>query len=71
MRKSFAFMSLFLLTRDSFVLISSAFVCRSQLDEQLTGTGVVEAVKKDLASLTEEFETYVLPFVVKHSAVFP
>ena len=53
------------------MLISSAFVCRSQLDEQLTGTGVVEAVKKDLTSLTEEFETYVLPFVVKHSAVFP
>ena len=71
MRKSFAFMSVFLLTRGSFVLISSSFMFRSQLDGQLTGTGVVEAVKKDLTSLTEEFQTYVLPFVVKHSSVFP
>ena len=41
------------------------------MDQQLTGTGVVEAVTKDLTSLTEEFQTLVLPFVKKHDNIFP
>ncbi|KAI0221293.1 N-lysine methyltransferase SETD6 [Lamellibrachia satsuma] len=44
---------------------------KSEVDQQLTGTGVVEAVTKDLTSLTEEFQTLVLPFIKKHANIFP
>lgn len=44
---------------------------KSQVDQHLAGTGVVEAVAKDLASITEEFHTLVLPFVKKHANIFP
>jgi len=36
----------------------------------LTGTGVLEAVQRDISSLTKEFNDIVLPFVRKHKDVF-
>ena len=47
------------------------FLFRNQVDQYLTGTGVVKAVTKDLTSLTEEFHTIVLPFVKQHANIFP
>ena len=38
---------------------------------KLNGTGVVEAVERDLKSIEKEFNTVVLPFIIKHSSVFP
>lgn len=38
---------------------------------KLNGTGVVEAVERDLKSIEKEFNTIVHPFVIKHPSVFP
>ena len=38
---------------------------------KLNGTGVVEAVHRDLKSIEKEFNTIVLPFVMKNPSVFP
>jgi len=38
---------------------------------KLNGTGIVEAVERDLKSIEREFNSVVLPFVVKHPSVFP
>lgn len=38
---------------------------------KLNGTGVVEAVERDLKLIEKEFNTIVLPFVAKHPSVFP
>jgi len=37
---------------------------------KLNGTGVVEAVERDLKSIENEFNSVVLPFVMKHPSVF-
>jgi len=44
--------------------------CREEL-AKLSGTGVAEAVERDLKSIENEFNTIVLPFLVKHPSVFP
>jgi len=46
------------------------FYCRDNLDSELKGTGVCEAVKKDLESMKQEFESIVLPFIKRHSGLF-
>ena len=39
--------------------------------EGLKGTGVKEAVELDLKNISEEFNQFVLPFVCKHTELFP
>ncbi|XP_064612433.1 N-lysine methyltransferase setd6-like [Liolophura sinensis] len=43
---------------------------RAEMEAELRGTGVVEAVLRDLKSISREFETIVLPFVKKHKTIF-
>jgi len=38
---------------------------------KLNGTGVVEAVERDFQLIEKEFNMVVLPFITKHSSVFP
>ena len=40
------------------------------VEAELSGTGVPEAVCRDLAGIEMEFQNIVLPFVKKHSDIF-
>ncbi len=45
--------------------------CRQDISSELKATGVPEAVKRDMGFIDTEFNNIVLPFVKKHSDVFP
>ena len=42
---------------------------RKERDELLTGTGVVEAVNRDIEKIHKEFHTVVSPYLKKHNDI--
>ncbi|XP_013416662.1 N-lysine methyltransferase setd6 [Lingula anatina] len=44
---------------------------RSEMEQELRGTGVIKNVDRDLEFIEKEFSGIVLPFVKKHEDVFP
>ena len=51
-------------------MVTCCCYCSDEL-LKLKGTGVVETVERDLKSIEKEFNTVVLPFVLKHPSIFP
>ena len=46
------------------------FFCSEEREELLQGTGVEEAVLRDLSLMEKDFNTKALPFMHKHPDVF-
>ena len=46
------------------------FAFREDRNSLLKGSGVIEAVEKDLKNIEEEFTTIVLPFIKAHADIF-
>lgn len=46
-------------------------VVRNERELLLQGTGIAEAVNKDLESINKEFNSVVLPFMRNHPDLFP
>ena len=45
-------------------------ICREEVEETLMGTGVPEAVAKDVDNVEREFHDKARPFIKRHPEVF-
>ena len=52
------------------ILLSTIYICRDEVDQELQGTGIPEAVKRDRENICTEYESIALPFMQKHTDVF-
>ena len=44
---------------------------RDEINRELCGTGIIEAVNRDVKGITQEFTKTVVPFITKHADMFP
>ena len=46
------------------------FPNRDEINRELCGTGIIEAVNRDLKGITQEFTKTVVPFISKHADLY-